>query len=388
MALDFSKYPAIDHHCHPWSDDSKELDRMTFLNLMNLGGFSAEEAKDPENVLYAESTPMARQHLHHMAKFLGCRARLTEVLEARNKRTRKDYWQYAKDLYEDANIEGLLVDDGYSEVSVASGLKRRDFEDFQEKAPVWIKRVSRIEPLFQTAVDESKNFDDFVQRFDAAVEDAVKNKHAIAFKSIIAYRSGLNIQRPNEADVRKDYEISKATRSRGVKSIRDWYVYRMIERAPKLGVAFHIHAGMGDIDVVFKHCSPMNLYDLLKDQATWNTKIVLIHGGYPYSQESAFFANTLKNIYIDLSEMIPMASTLGAIEKTMHILDLAPTTRVVYGSDGGNIPEIHWVGAKIGRQVLQEVLGNFVRVGVFDEEEAHEAAKLILAGNSKRIYKI
>jgi len=323
-----------------------------------------------------------------MAKFLGCNPRLSEVLEARNKRTRRDYWQYAKELYEDANIEGLIIDDGYSEVSVASGLQRRDYEDFEQKAPVWLRRVSRIEPLFQNAVDQSKSFDDFVQKFDDAVTDAVKNKHAVAFKSIIAYRSGLNIQRPSEADIKKDYEVSKTTRSRNVKHIRDWYIYRVIKRAPDLGVALHIHAGIGDIDIVFKYCSPMNMYDLLKDQMTWKTKIVFIHGGYPFSQEAAFFAGTLKNIYVDLSMMIPMASTLGAMEKTMHILDLAPTTRVVYGSDGGVIPEIHWVGAKIGRQVLEGVLGNYVKAGVFDEEEAHEAARLILSGNSKRMYKL
>ena len=76
----------------------------------------------------------------------------------------------------------------------------------------------------------------------------------------------------------------------------------------------------------------------------------------------------------------------GEIDKTIHILDLAPPTKVVYGSDGGAIPEIHFAGAKIAKRVLQDVLSVFVKHEVYDEDQAHKAAKLILADNVNRIY--
>lgn len=387
MKLDFSSYPAIDHHSHPWDDSTKEITKEFYMSLMNMGGFTSEEAKNPENVLHSEFTPMGRQIMHHMAKFLGCSPNLSEVIEARNKRTRADYWKYSKELFEDANIEGLFVDDGYSEVAVMDGLKRRDIAEFQEKAPCRTRRVARIEPRFQDAVDQSKSFENFKMLFDQALQRAVKEQNAIAFKSVIAYRSGLHIVRPTDDEVYEDYRRSKATRPRGIKHIRDWYVRKVISMCPELGTAFHIHAGMGDIDVVFDKCNPMQMYELLKDPETWKTKIFLIHGGYPFSQEAAFYANALKNVYVDLSEMIPFASTPGAIEKTTQILDMAPPTRVVYGSDGGTIPEVHWAGAKIGRQVLERSLGSFVETGVYNEDEVHQAAKLILADNARRIYK-
>jgi predicted TIM-barrel fold metal-dependent hydrolase len=386
LNLDFSSYPIIDHHTHPWADDTKEITNDFFINLMNMGGFSAEEARDPENVVHSEFTPMGRQILHLMAGFLGCSPNLSEVIEARNKRTRSDYWGYCRELFEDANIEGLFVDDGYSEVSVGSGLARRSFEEFQEKAPVHTRRVARIEPRFQDAVDQSKSFDEFVSLFDQSVERAAKEQGAIAFKSVIAYRSGLRIERPTEQQVFEDYRRSKATRARDVKHIRDWYVRRVISKCPELGTTFHIHAGWGDIDVVFDKSNPKQLYGLLKDPETWKTKVFLIHGGYPFSQEAAFYANALKNVYVDLSEMIPFASVPGAIERTTQILDMAPPARVVYGSDGVVIPEIHWAGAKIGRRVLEESLADFVRTSVYDEDEAHQAAKMILAENARRVY--
>jgi len=387
LKLDFSSYPIIDHHTHPWGEDTKEITKEFFLNLMNMGGLSAEEAHDPESWVHSEFTPMGRQITHLMSRFLGCSPNLSEVIEARNKRTRSDYWGYCRELFEDANVEGLFVDDGYSEVSVGSGLARRSFEEFQQMAPLRTRRVARIEPRFQEAVDRSSGFEDFVSLFDGAIGQAAREQHVIAFKSVIAYRSGLHIERPTDQQVFEDYRRSKATRARDVKHIRDWYVRRVISKCAELGTTFHIHAGMGDIDVVFDRSNPMQLYGLLKDPETWGTKVFLIHGGYPFSQEAAYYANALKNVYVDLSEMIPFASVPGAIEKTTHILDLAPPARVVFGSDGVVIPEIHWAGAKIGRLVLEESLAAFVRAGVYDEDEAHRAARMVLGENARRVYK-
>ncbi|MGA2199924.1 MAG: amidohydrolase family protein [Nitrososphaerales archaeon] len=387
MKLDFSSYPIIDHHCHPWSEATREITKESFISLMNMGGLSPEEARDPENAVHSEFTPMGRQIIHLMAEFLGCGPRLSEVIEARNRRSVKDYWQYCGDLFYDAGIEGLFVDDGYSEVSVGSELARNNLDDFEKTLSVPMRRVARIEPRFQDAVDESSSFEDFVARFDQSLEDAARKQRVVAFKSVIAYRSGLHVDKPTDEEVRVDYARSKATRARDVKHIRDWYVRRVISRCTELGTTFHIHAGMGDIDVVFDKSNPMQLYELLKDPETWKTKVFLVHGGYPFSQEAAYYANALKNVYVDLSEMIPFASVPGAVEKTTQILDMAPPARVVFGSDGVVIPEIHWAGAKIGRRVLEESLSTFVRTGVYDEDEAHTAAKMILAENVRRVYK-
>jgi predicted TIM-barrel fold metal-dependent hydrolase len=387
VKLDFSAYPIIDHHCHPWADSTKQISKELFLSLMNMGGLSALEAGDPESLAHSEFTPMGRQIVHLMAEFLGCRPTVSEVVEARNKRAARGYREYCGDLFYDAGIEGLFVDDGYSEVAVGSGLARNDLGEFEKALTVPMRRVARVEPRFQDAIDASSSFEDFVSRFDRSLEEAARKQRCIAFKSVIAYRSGLEVGVPTDEEVRRDYERSKTTRARDVKNIRDWYVRRVISKCRELGTTFHIHAGMGDIDVVFDRSNPMRLYRLLKDPETWRTKVFLIHGGYPFSQEAAYFANALKNVYVDLSEMIPFASVPGAIEKTTQILDMAPPARVVFGSDGVVIPEIHWAGAKIGRRVLEASLSEFVATGVYDEEEAHSAAKMILSENCRRVYK-
>jgi len=81
-------------------------------NLINMGGLSREEARDSENLAHSEFTPMGRQVARLMANFLGWFPNLAEVVEARNKRARGDYWAYCRELFEEANIKGLFGSDG------------------------------------------------------------------------------------------------------------------------------------------------------------------------------------------------------------------------------------------------------------------------------------
>lgn len=383
----------MDLHCHPWSEETKELTRNKFLSMMNLGGFTEQDSRDPESTLRAEFTPMGCQIVKRMAKFLSCRPTVADVLRARNKRSTQDYRQYVQDLFEDAKIEGLVVDDGYTEVVTESvgfhpelgQLERVAFEDFETRCPVWIRRVSRVEPIFQDAVDNSPNFLRFVELFEGSLRSAVKEKRALAFKSVIAYRTGLDIQRPSLDDVKSDYAVLKKGPTRKGKSIRNWYVYEITRLAAELGISVHLHTGMGECDIIFKDCNPQKMSDFLNDPETWNTKIILVHAGYPFSQEAAFFANSLRNVYLDLSAITSFASVPGAIQRMVQIFDLAPPARVLYGSDGVILPEIHWAGAKMAREELQEALRVFVESGVYDEEEAHRIARLVLSENAKRI---
>jgi hypothetical protein len=68
------------------------------------------------------------------------------------------------------------------------------------------------------------------------------------------------------------------------------------------------------------------------------------------------------------------------MDKTLQILDMAPQARVLYGSDGIIISEVHCSGAKVGRQVLKSALGKFVETMGYNE--AHKAARMILAENA------
>ena len=64
----------------------------------------------------------------------------------------------------------------------------------------------------------------------------------------------------------------------------------------------------------------------------------------------------------------------------------APATKLMYSSDGGRVPELHWAGAHDGRRVLGAVLGELVSDGDLSLAEARQAGERILRGNARRVY--
>jgi hypothetical protein len=50
------------------------------------------------------------------------------------------------------------------------------------------------------------------------------------------------------------------------------------------------------------------------------------------------------------------------------------------------VPELHWLGARTGRALLGEVLGELVADGDLGEREAREAGERILRGNACALY--
>jgi predicted TIM-barrel fold metal-dependent hydrolase len=133
--------------------------------------------------------------------------------------------------------------------------------------------------------------------------------------------------------------------------------------------------------------NPAHLYGLLQDERTRGAKLVLTHGGYPYVEEAAFLTSAYPNVYLDLSETIPFTS-VGMKNRLIGLLEMAPTTKIMYGSDGFNVPEIHWFAAVQTKRALTAVLGEFTEHGECSEEDALRIARGFLADNVRRLYRL
>jgi predicted TIM-barrel fold metal-dependent hydrolase len=95
----------------------------------------------------------------------------------------------------------------------------------------------------------------------------------------------------------------------------------------------------------------------------------------------------LPRVYCDVSQGIPFAAS-AAHRIFAEMLEMAPLSKVLYGSDGFNLPEINYIGAKLGKTALAQALEDLVNGGVLSQGEAEEAAGLILAGNAHRLYRL
>jgi len=125
--------------------------------------------------------------------------------------------------------------------------------------------------------------------------------------------------------------------------------------------------------------------DLLRFPTFRACSVLLVHSGYPYQTGAGYLANVLLRVYCDVSEGIPFAGH-AARRILAEILEMAPFSKVVYGSDGFRAPEINYIGAKLGKSALSQVLQDFVDGGMLSPDEALQAAGLILSGIARQLY--
>jgi predicted TIM-barrel fold metal-dependent hydrolase len=132
-------------------------------------------------------------------------------------------------------------------------------------------------------------------------------------------------------------------------------------------------------------CNPIHLYDLLKDPKLGKAKFALLHAGYPYTEELAWLANSFPNVNIDVSCTVPWIH-VGVRQKMLQLFEMAPMTKIMYGSDGGKIPETHWIAAVLGKEGISRALQDLVDSGFMDEDYAYKAGSWILYDNAKNLY--
>lgn len=388
--VDTSYLPVIDTHCHPFVNQS-ELTPGQFTNLVSFPGGSlefmveggVEESDDliDELLSVRRNVVYFRYLIHQLADFFECEPDLEIILEQRNKAV-QDYAGYVKNLFEDCNLTVLIADFGYP---ISPPV---DKAQFTLEMPVEVIPIYRIESLIVELLKTDIGWYEFQRSFDESISRAIEQEGFRGLKSIIAYRTGLDIS-PLSHNPDQGFQALDAIRrgigGQAMKKLRDHLLCRAMELCMEYDIPMQIHTGMGDYEVNLILCRPALLMDLLRFPRFRACKVLLVHSGYPYHAEAGYLANMLPRVYCDVSEGIPFAGN-AARRIYAEILEMAPFSKVVYGSDGFSLPEINYIGAKIGKTALADVLNDLVKDGMLSKDEAQEVARLILAENARRLY--
>jgi predicted TIM-barrel fold metal-dependent hydrolase len=111
---------------------------------------------------------------------------------------------------------------------------------------------------------------------------------------------------------------------------------------------------------------------------------VLIHAGYPWHEQVAYLAATRQSVWAEFS-LVNLFSPLTTADRLLRLIDLAPTSRMVLGSDGHGSPETHWFALGTLREAWSDIaqrLGPLVRARWLDDVE-----RAIFAGNALELYR-
>ena len=148
-----------------------------------------------------------------------------------------------------------------------------------------------------------------------------------------------------------------------------------------------IHASFGESNLNLLHNNPLLLKEIFEHPKYNQVKIILVHGGYPYSFEAGYLAAMYPNVFLDLSEMIPFVP-LGLRKGLRDMLDMAPLTKIMFGSDGFVIPEIHWLAAKVAKNELALLFTELVKNRLFDVDYGYQVAENIFYKNAQNLYQL
>ncbi|MEX1157843.1 MAG: hypothetical protein WEC79_02800, partial [Thermomicrobiales bacterium] len=234
--IDLSGLPVVDVHCHPFLNRGP-LTAEEFTNLASFGGGSVaymEQGGIPvDDALRAElqrvkrDTVYFRRLVRDLAAFFGTEPDLDAVLAARNDAVSAGYSAYVQRLYADANLETLIFDFGYPVPNLA-------LDAVREELPVEVVPVLRIEPLIAGLLATDIGWTEFRARFDGTISEALTNGGYRGLKSIIAYRTGLEVSPVSRSPDQGMQALDAIRRGLGggsMKMLRDLLLCRAMELA-------------------------------------------------------------------------------------------------------------------------------------------------------------
>ena len=376
MTLDLSAIPIVDHHSHP-------LRRLPPGTSEEWLSYFTESA-DPELIQkHVPHTLFFQYAVRALGVLLNCEANAVAILNARDKLGQAGW---AKLLIQDANIKTMLMDYGFRGKESYSHMEMKDL------LPCRIEPILRLETLAQELIVKQDTFSQFLEAYVAEVEKATSNGY-VALKSIIAYRTGLDIHKWSQDEVDSAFlQVKEQARRAGKirlasQPINDLLVLQALEIANRLEIPFQFHTGFGDADVDLRLANPLHFRPWLQNGKFIHVPWVILHMGYPYLRESAYLSNIYSNIFVDLSLAIPFA--IGESQSMLiQLLGLAPVSKLLYASDGFSVPELFWLGAKACRAALGRVLNQLVDDNILTPAKAATSAEQILYRNSELLYKL
>jgi hypothetical protein len=327
-----------------------------------------------------EQQPYLKYLVRLLSQFFGCNADLESVSKMRSTRG-DDFDGYVRELFDDARIRGLVMDGAYPPIT----------DDDLKRFPAKVVKIFRIEPFIRELLGQHDSFQGMYDAYESGIQKAIQKEGYVGIKSIIAYRTGLRVRRVDPDAAKSDFADVKNGRTElawfgpRVKKLRDFLFVRALELSIDLGVPMQVHTGVGDYDIVLDECDPALMYELLKDEKLRFATVVLVHSGFPNNPNAAYIASALPNVFLDFSLTIPFFNPVGH-ERLMEILQLAPSSKIMYGSDAFNLPELYWLGAKVGKRTLGKCLRMLVNEGLYDQDEANRIGKQILFENANELY--
>ncbi|KAI0312031.1 amidohydrolase-domain-containing protein, partial [Amylostereum chailletii] len=330
-----------------------------------------------------------------------------------------------------SHLETILHDDGLGGVNTLC--ESRAWHDQFVKSPC--KRIVRVETVAQDIlvknfsadyqIDKPENaVSRFFLPFLAELHTAGRDPDVVGFKSVVCYRTGLAVKPLSNGLIAaiaasdlatlaeifieflpsSDLDVSnslaqlfdeycnqgKAGLKPSVrvahKPLNDYIVGLTMVVAGVYGKPVQFHTGLGDSEITLALSSPAHLQPLIV--AHPQTQVVLLHSSYPYTRDAGYLCSAYANVWLDFGEVFAMISTEGSRDVIRQILEVAPTNKIMWSSDGHWWPESFYLGSLLAREALLDVLTSSIRTSRLPVSAAINIARNALFHTANRVYNL
>ena len=398
------KSPIIDNHAHNLLRADRQ-DAYSFL------GSLTEAQGDAQND-YPHSLAAYRA-LKQLRDLYGCHDTATwdELLGKRSSILTADPDHFNTICL--ADIHTILIDDGIDDEDTVHSYKWHDrFTTGRIRRSVRSETVAAdiMKAMYEEGtmplsalghLDPTTIWPVFLQAFENALVDELGDDDVAGFKSVVCYRTGLDVDVADDITVAaagqaafRTYlkECSKGRYRIQQKGLNDCLVIstcRLIaahHRQTGLSKPIQFHTGLGDNDIPLLRSNPAYMQSLIAAFPT--VPFVILHSSYPYTREAGYLATMYKNAYLDIGEIFPMISLEGQIAAIKQSMELTPFSKLLWSTDGIHFPERFWLANKQFRQVLFRVFKEQLLDDVLSLSEAKAAVHDILFENSNKLYNL
>jgi predicted TIM-barrel fold metal-dependent hydrolase len=234
--------------------------------------------------------------------------------------------------------------------------------------------------------------DEYLAKVVTPTLERHKQGGAVAEKFEMAYLRPLAVGNPSKAAADQAWHASAATPA-DYHPLQDFLFRYVAIECGRLGMAVHIHTGMGAggyFDVAGSN--PGLLEPLFNDPALRGTRFVMLHGGWPYSATIAPLL-AKPNAYVDFSVQGLMLPASEIAKPLRSWLEFVPE-KVLFGTDAypwAPTAKMGWeetaiVSSQTARRALGIALTEMVREGSVTRDMAIEIGKMVLRGNALKLY--
>jgi predicted TIM-barrel fold metal-dependent hydrolase len=407
-----AKIKAIDNHAHPQryvASGEKSDDEFDALPLDAIGPIPLPVRLNPGNLEFVDAWRDLYGYKHDDMS----EAHLRELLQTKQRVAREQGEKFPAWVLDQLGIETMFA----NRVAMGRGLVAPRFR--------WVSFVDAlIFPLSNEAAKKSNPdyrgfypgeerllkrylasaglrvlpaaLDVYLTKVVTATLESEKREGALAVKFEAAYLRKLDFE---EADIGASRRIYSRYVRGGEPSASEYktlqdFLFRYIAReAGRLGLAVHIHAISGaGANYKQSGSNPLLLESVFNDASLRKTNFVIIHGGYPFTKETASLMSK-PNVYADFSAQTFFIYPRELSEVLRNWLEAYPD-KILFGTDAFSFgqevdwPEVAWLSNTSARQALALALTGMMNDHEITRARALELAKMVLRDNAIKLYKL